>query len=45
LLEAPELRQKLGQEARKKIQLYYDLFSICLPKLINWVDFLSHVRS
>jgi glycosyltransferase involved in cell wall biosynthesis len=45
LLEDPELRQKLGQEARKKIQLYYDLYSICLPKLINWVDFLSHVRS
>lgn len=45
LLENPELRQKLGQEARKKIQLYYDLYSICLPKLINWVEFLSHVRS
>ena len=45
LLEDPELREKLGHEARKKIQLYYDLYSICLPKLINWVDFLSHVRS
>lgn len=45
LLENPELRQKLGQEARKKIQLYYDLYSVCLPKLINWVEFLSHVRS
>jgi glycosyltransferase involved in cell wall biosynthesis len=45
LLDDPALRQRLGQEARKKIQFYYDLHSICLPKLIKWVDFLSHVRS
>jgi glycosyltransferase involved in cell wall biosynthesis len=45
LLDDPELRQRLGQEARKKIQFYYDLQSICLPKLVKWVDFLSHVRS
>jgi glycosyltransferase involved in cell wall biosynthesis len=45
LLDDPELRKRLGQEARKKIQFYYDLHAICLPKLIKWVDFLSHVRS
>ncbi len=45
LLDDPDLRKRLGQEARKKIQFYYDLHSICLPKLIRWVDFLSHVRS
>jgi glycosyltransferase involved in cell wall biosynthesis len=45
LLDDPELRKKLGQEARKKIQFYYDLQSITLPKLIRWVDSLSHVRS
>ena len=45
LLEDPGLRHSLGQEARKKIQFYYDMHSICLPKLIKWVDFLSHVRS
>jgi glycosyltransferase involved in cell wall biosynthesis len=45
LLDDPALRKRLGQEARKKIQFYYDLHSICLPKLIKWVDFLSHVRT
>jgi glycosyltransferase involved in cell wall biosynthesis len=45
LLDDADLRQRLGQEARKKIQFYYDMHSICLPKLIKWVDFLSHVRS
>jgi glycosyltransferase involved in cell wall biosynthesis len=45
LLDDPDLRKRLGQEARKKIQFYYDLHSICLPKLMKWVDFLSHVRS
>jgi glycosyltransferase involved in cell wall biosynthesis len=45
LLDDPTLRKKLGQAARKKIQFYYDLHAICLPKLIKWVDFLSHVRS
>ncbi|MGI9151186.1 MAG: glycosyltransferase [Limnohabitans sp.] len=41
LLENPELRQKLGSAARKKIQYFYDLKSICLPRLVNWVDALS----
>jgi glycosyltransferase involved in cell wall biosynthesis len=45
LLDDPALRKKLGQAARKKIQFYYDLHAICLPKLVKWVDFLSHVRS
>ena len=45
LLDDPDLRKKLGQEARKKIQFYYDLHTISLPKLIRWVDSLSHVRS
>jgi len=45
LLDDPALRKRLGHEARKKIQFYYDLHAICLPKLVKWVDFLSHVRS
>ena len=45
LLDNPSLREQLGQEARKKVQYYYDLHSVCLPKLVKWIDFLSHVRS
>ncbi len=45
LLDDPALRAQLGQEARKKVQYYYDLHSVCLPKLVKWVDLLSHVRS
>ncbi len=45
LLDDPLKRARWGQEARKKVQYYYDLHSICLPKLVKWVDFLSHVRS
>lgn len=45
LLEDPQLRERMGQEARKKIQFYHDLHTICLPKLMRWVNFLSHVRS
>jgi glycosyltransferase involved in cell wall biosynthesis len=44
LLDDSELRKKLGDEARKRIQYFYDLHSVCLPKLVKWVDFLSHVR-
>jgi len=45
LLDDPALRERLGQEARKKVQYYYDLHSVCLPKLVKWIDFLSHVRT
>ncbi len=45
LLDDPQKRAQLGQEARKKVQYYYDLHSVCLPKLVKWIDFLSHVRS
>lgn len=45
LLQDPELRQTMGKAARQKIQFYYDLHAICLPKQIRWVEFLSHVRS
>lgn len=41
LLENPDLRAKLGGAARKKIQYFYDLKSVCLPRLVKWVDALS----
>ena len=44
LLEDPQLRQYMAGEARKRIQFYYDLQAVCLPRLVKWVDFLSHVR-
>ena len=44
LLEDPQLRQYMAGEARKRIQFYYDLQAVCLPRLVTWVDFLPHVR-
>lgn len=44
LLDKPELREKMGTAARKKIQFFYDLKSVCLPRLVNWVDSLSPAR-
>jgi len=32
------LRHALGQAARQKVVENYDLRSICLPRLLDWVD-------
>lgn len=40
LLEAPDLRQKLGQQARDLIQQQYDLKAVCLPRQLAWVQSL-----
>jgi glycosyltransferase involved in cell wall biosynthesis len=40
LLENPDMREKLGSAARKKIQFFYDLKSVCLPRLVQWVTTL-----
>jgi glycosyltransferase involved in cell wall biosynthesis len=32
------LRQALGQAARREVIENYDLRSICLPRLLDWVD-------
>ncbi len=40
LLDNPDMREKLGSAARKKIQFFYDLKSVCLPRLVQWVTTL-----
>ncbi|MEY2781033.1 MAG: hypothetical protein RL307_737, partial [Pseudomonadota bacterium] len=45
LLEDAPLREKLGQAARRKVQTYYDLEKVCLPRMVRWVDSLSPVRT
>ncbi|MBM3375065.1 MAG: glycosyltransferase [Betaproteobacteria bacterium] len=45
LLEDERLRNRLGQEARKKMQSYFDLHSVCLPKLVRWAEGLGSKRS
>ena len=38
LLDQPNLRQRLGKNARSHAQANYDLKSICLRKQIAWVE-------
>ena len=38
LMHDTALRQALGQAARQKVVENYDLRSICLPRLLDWVD-------
>lgn len=38
LLENPQERQRLGQNARHHIQQNYDLKTICLPKQLQWIE-------
>ena len=38
LLERPELRQRLGHNARRFVKSHYDLQTICLPRQIEWVE-------
>ena len=45
LLENAPLREKLGQAARRKVQTFYDLEKVCLPRMVRWVDSLSPVRT
>lgn len=44
LLERPNLRKRLGKNAREKIQLYYDLHTACLPRMLDWVESLAKGR-
>jgi glycosyltransferase involved in cell wall biosynthesis len=41
LLDDPERRQALGQQARRHIQHQYDLNDICLPAQLRWVRELT----
>jgi glycosyltransferase involved in cell wall biosynthesis len=41
LLENATLRVELGRRAREKIQSFYDLKSVCLPRMIDWVETLA----
>ena len=38
LLENPQRRAELGQRARQKIQFFYDLKSVCLPRMLEWAE-------
>lgn len=38
LLDDPQARKRLGQNARKFAQLNYDLKSVCLPQQLQWVN-------
>ena len=42
LLDQPEERQRLGQNARTFAQQHYDLQTVCLPKQLEWVERLHH---
>jgi glycosyltransferase involved in cell wall biosynthesis len=41
LLDDPETRKTLGQNARALVKANYDLQSICLPKHVAWVENLA----
>ena len=41
LLDDPDRRQALGQQARQHIQHQYDLNDICLPAQLRWVRELT----
>ena len=45
LLEDAPMRERLGQAARRRIQTYYDLETVSLPRMVRWVDSLSPVRT
>ena len=40
LLDNPEMRQRLGEQARAFAVANYDLNTVCLPKQLAWVDSL-----
>lgn len=37
LLDQPELRERLGHNARRFAQSHYDLQQVCLPQQLSWV--------
>ena len=41
LLDQPEERKRLGQQAREHAVTHYDLQTVCLPKQLAWVDALA----
>ena len=41
LLESPDERQRLGDNARRFAQTHYDLKSVCLPRQLEWVERLA----
>ena len=43
LLDNSNLRQELGQAARRAIRDNYDLKSICLPKQLAWASSLANI--
>jgi len=45
LLDDERLREKLGAQARKKVQTQFDLQSICLPRLVQWAEGLTPRRN
>lgn len=38
LLNNPEARQKLGQQARAYAVEHYDLVTVCLPQQLEWIN-------
>jgi glycosyltransferase involved in cell wall biosynthesis len=41
LLDDPQARQRLGENAREFAKTNYDLRSVCLPKQMRWVESLK----
>lgn len=41
LLEDPDTRQRMGENAREFVRTKYDLQSICLPQHLEWVEKLG----
>ena len=42
LLDDPQLRQRLGAQARAFARANYDLKTVCLPRQLAWVQALLH---
>ena len=44
LLDDPEARKRLGENAREFARANYDLRSVCLPKQIQWVEMVAQKK-
>jgi glycosyltransferase involved in cell wall biosynthesis len=42
LLDDPERRASLGQQARSFAKARYDLKTVCMPKQLAWVESLAN---